>query len=199
MRKSKSELRYWPLSFFTLTNNWILQCFSFSINYDNRQYWTWTISRRNRWCCHCDTGKLYPYYFAIARKWPVFGGWRSTSWCVHEWRSASRPLTRPWEPIALHTDILESQDPPYIVTTNLEDPAHIDRQTGTITREGPRLRPLPQEWRSMVFKVDKDYDPPFQNIQTREVTVQDPRLCPEALLKRGVDVKVFNLVWNIAR
>lgn len=68
-----------------------------------------------------------------------------------------------------------------------------DRRIGTVTSEDPRLGPLPAGWR----KENADREAPewrFVNDITGEDTWSDPRLTPEALKKRGVNIQVFDLV-----
>jgi hypothetical protein len=74
-----------------------------------------------------------------------------------------------------------------------EYPAYIDRTTGFITPEDPRLGPLPQGWNlypheRSLFRLQ------FKNDETGQSTRKDPRLSPEALKKRGVKLQVFDLV-----
>jgi hypothetical protein len=72
-------------------------------------------------------------------------------------------------------------------------PAYIDRSTGFITPEDPRLGPLPQGW-SLYPHERSQYRLQFKNDETGQSTRKDPRLSPEALKKRGVKLQVFDLV-----
>ena len=72
--------------------------------------------------------------------------------------------------------------------------AYINRETGICQREDPRLGPLPDDWgeiehsrqqRYALFRK-KNADQPAQKF--------DPRLSPEALYKRGVELRDFRLV-----
>jgi hypothetical protein len=70
---------------------------------------------------------------------------------------------------------------------------YIDRGTGSIQLEDPRLGPLPKGWQ----KVNGGGDHCAMFVKDgsgNEPTDEDPRLTQEALKERGVDLKVFELV-----
>jgi hypothetical protein len=73
------------------------------------------------------------------------------------------------------------------------------------THDDPRLGPLPADWRRIYFDGDKVQDKPFdrdgnphptyfEQDSTGIRTWDDPRLKPEALVAKGVDIKEFILV-----
>ncbi|KAM7194417.1 Heterokaryon incompatibility protein (HET) domain containing protein [Naviculisporaceae sp. PSN 640] len=69
-------------------------------------------------------------------------------------------------------------------------------ETGELTDEDPRLDPLPDEWRRI--NRDRTEDDPqifqcFENTRTGETITHDPRMSPEALIARGVDIRTFCL------
>jgi len=72
-------------------------------------------------------------------------------------------------------------------------PAFIDRGTGFITPEDPRLGPLPEGWKLYPHERSP-YRLQFKNDKTGQSTRKDPRLSPKALRKRGVKLQVFDLV-----
>ncbi|KAL8841284.1 MAG: hypothetical protein Q9176_003377 [Flavoplaca citrina] len=68
-----------------------------------------------------------------------------------------------------------------------------DSETQTVHLHDPRLGPLPAGWRIGNHKNDYAYNR-FVNDMTGEDTGYDPRLEPEALKARGVDLREFRLV-----
>jgi hypothetical protein len=74
-------------------------------------------------------------------------------------------------------------------------PRHMDRATKNFYCEDPRLGELPLEWKRKGHPLDKFWTW-FVNEETGEEIKMgnDPRLTPEALRQRGVDLKVFKLV-----
>ncbi|EON70018.1 hypothetical protein W97_09284 [Coniosporium apollinis CBS 100218] len=74
---------------------------------------------------------------------------------------------------------------------------YYNSSTGVLTEEDPRLDSLPVEWERV--QADRTPDDPlvfalFRNKVTGEVMNSDPRLLPEALKERGVDLKTFQLI-----
>ncbi|KAF2833421.1 hypothetical protein CC86DRAFT_9574 [Ophiobolus disseminans] len=72
-------------------------------------------------------------------------------------------------------------------------------QTGEMTREDPRLDPLPHDSRWVkIEKKDETRSPyaiqHYKHLDTGQVLTSDPRLLPEALRARGVNVETFILV-----
>jgi hypothetical protein len=80
-------------------------------------------------------------------------------------------------------------------------PAYINCKTGETLPEDPRLDPLPEGWRKKRYSADqahplfvKDSDSVDTDRESHvEVTPRDPRLIPEALVVRNVDLNVFEL------
>jgi hypothetical protein len=73
-----------------------------------------------------------------------------------------------------------------------------------LTQKDPRL-PLPPEWRHKYFLGERVQDAEldssmnllpqaFENVETKELSWCDPRLTPDALRERGIDVQGFVLV-----
>ena len=70
----------------------------------------------------------------------------------------------------------------------------MDTQTGDIHVEDPRLGPLPAGWRTGDHRKKHVYNR-FSNEETGIIaTGSDPRLSPEALKARGVDLQEVRLV-----
>ncbi|KAL8981348.1 MAG: hypothetical protein Q9205_003830 [Flavoplaca limonia] len=68
-----------------------------------------------------------------------------------------------------------------------------DSETQRVHLHDPRLGPLPAGWRIENHKNDYAYNR-FVNDITGEATNRDPRLEPEALKARGVDIREFRLI-----
>lgn len=68
-----------------------------------------------------------------------------------------------------------------------------DQQTGGFQIEDPRLGPLPAGWYISDHK-EKDAWNLYANDETGERTLSDPRMTPEALTARGVEMREFRLV-----
>ncbi|KAK3387780.1 heterokaryon incompatibility protein-domain-containing protein [Podospora didyma] len=70
--------------------------------------------------------------------------------------------------------------------------------TNTLSDEDPRLEPLDESWERVADVQRTGNDPylfqRFKNKLTGEVINSDPRLTPEALKARGVDLKEFSLI-----
>jgi hypothetical protein len=65
-------------------------------------------------------------------------------------------------------------------------------ETGKVLDEDPRLGPLPTGWR--IFKMDDGQHRWYVNEDDGEPTRSDPRLCPEILRERGIELKVFEII-----
>ncbi|KAI3324409.1 HET-domain-containing protein [Xylariaceae sp. AK1471] len=79
----------------------------------------------------------------------------------------------------------------------LDIPYYCNRDTGAELIEDPRLGKLPSDWEPFSWRRTRD-DPrfcsKFRNINTGVVINSDPRLTPESLRERGVDVQSIMLV-----
>jgi hypothetical protein len=76
-------------------------------------------------------------------------------------------------------------------------PRFLDVRTGSETLEDPRLGDLPPHWeRAPYLRASDDADvlERFRNVETGQVLNYDPRLAPEALASRGVELQSFRLV-----
>ena len=69
-----------------------------------------------------------------------------------------------------------------------------------LTQEDPRVA-LPTQWRYKYIRLKDEPNTPkemldfdFENMETKETTAFDPRLTPEALRERGVNLEEFILV-----
>jgi hypothetical protein len=71
-------------------------------------------------------------------------------------------------------------------------------ETNTTCDEDPRLGLLPEEWEVVDCGERTSEDPRifrcFKNKQTGEIVNSDPRMEPEALSRRGVELRTFALV-----
>lgn len=95
------------------------------------------------------------------------------------------PLPDPWK-------VLVDFD-----SNGIYDGRYLNPSTGVVTKGDPRLDSLPVEWERVY--ADRSPDDPlllalFKNKVTGEVMNSDPRLLPEALKQRGVDLKTFQLI-----
>ena len=73
---------------------------------------------------------------------------------------------------------------------------YLNLTTNEETIEDPRLDVLPSEWERKAYERSPDdpaYFTLFENTITGETVTSDPRLFPEALQKRGVELKTFQL------
>lgn len=70
---------------------------------------------------------------------------------------------------------------------------YIDRESGNLQLEDPRLGELPPPWKIKSHNEER-YWMMFENMDTGEVLSHEPRLLPEALKERGADLEVFNLI-----
>jgi hypothetical protein len=71
--------------------------------------------------------------------------------------------------------------------------SYLELASGVVQCEDPRLGKLPQGWK--LGDHDRMHlQPLFVNEETGEDTWYDPRLTPEALKARGVDVEYFDLI-----
>lgn len=71
--------------------------------------------------------------------------------------------------------------------------AFVNAVTGNIQIEDPRVGPLPAEWRVRSHAKEAAVNL-YVNNDTGEKTFFDPRMTPDALKARGVDIKEFKLV-----
>ncbi len=71
--------------------------------------------------------------------------------------------------------------------------AFLDHQTGEIQIEDPRLGPLPAGWYIVSHEAENAVNL-YANIDTGEITRFDPRMTPEGLTARGVELREFQLV-----
>jgi hypothetical protein len=72
--------------------------------------------------------------------------------------------------------------------------AFIDARTDRIQVEDPRFtEPLPSGWELQRHENEK-YEQLFIHKETGHATWRDPRLSPEALRARGVNLRTFKLV-----
>ena len=95
------------------------------------------------------------------------------------------PLPDHWSAI-IRGDALGRPTPRYI---SLEDQHE--------TKDDPRLGPLPDKW-ERVTSVRSAEDPSiferFKNLETDELVDSDPRLFPDALVARGIELQRFALI-----
>jgi len=66
-----------------------------------------------------------------------------------------------------------------------------------ITAEDPRLGPLPDDWEKVEKErtlCDSEFVGWFENKVTGEVVNYDPRLAPESLKQRGVQLETLRLI-----
>jgi hypothetical protein len=79
--------------------------------------------------------------------------------------------------------------------TNTYWGGHMDRETARFYCEDPRLGELPPEWKKRAHPSD-EYWSWFVNEEAGEEMKDrgDPRLTPEALKRRGVDLELFKLI-----
>jgi hypothetical protein len=71
--------------------------------------------------------------------------------------------------------------------------AYINRETGVIQEEDPRLGKLPEGWEKRRHKGE-EYWSWFANDEKGLSGTDDPRLGPNAFRKRGVPLRVFELI-----
>ena len=71
--------------------------------------------------------------------------------------------------------------------------AFLNKQTGKFQIEDPRLGPLPAGW-WIIDHERKDAWNLYAHDETGETTLRDPRMSPEALTARGVEMREFQLV-----
>ncbi|KAL8719837.1 MAG: hypothetical protein Q9225_003215 [Loekoesia sp. 1 TL-2023] len=71
--------------------------------------------------------------------------------------------------------------------------AFVDRRKGKWQFEDPRLGPLPDGWFTEEHSMQHVYHV-FRTVSEDSSTENDPRMTPEALSARGVDIQEFNLV-----
>lgn len=69
--------------------------------------------------------------------------------------------------------------------------------TGEMTKEDPRLPPLPPSWKYMDLEHrlhDQIHPHVFENLDTGEILKSDPRMSPEALKERGIQLETVRLI-----
>ncbi|KAI3321997.1 hypothetical protein HD806DRAFT_536468 [Xylariaceae sp. AK1471] len=77
-------------------------------------------------------------------------------------------------------------------------PRYLHTESGVIVKTGPRLdeMPVPALWEPLEFEHTRE-DPKscrkFRNRETGKVINSDPRLFPEALRERGIDIKLITV------
>jgi hypothetical protein len=71
--------------------------------------------------------------------------------------------------------------------------AFLDRATGALHIEDPRLGSLPNSWRRS-SQLNAHTWPRFVNNETRESMEFDPRLYPEHLEERGIKLQTFYII-----
>lgn len=72
----------------------------------------------------------------------------------------------------------------------------LNTETNNLSVEDPRLPALKSEWQRIYRYYTADdplYFAEFRNVITGQVMNSDPRLLPEALESRGVDLRTFTL------
>jgi hypothetical protein len=76
-------------------------------------------------------------------------------------------------------------------------PFFIDMNEGKVREEDPRLGKVPDNWVKLDFTPSQD-DPihavKYRNEETGEILNSDPRLRPDTLRSRGVQLQTFRLV-----
>lgn len=81
--------------------------------------------------------------------------------------------------------------------TPMPQPFYVNTTTGERTREDPRLGELPDDW-ERIYPLWSRSEPRhvdyFRHKGTGEVVFSDPRLAPEALLRRGIDLDYLRLI-----
>ena len=105
---------------------------------------------------------------------------------LHDGASLLGPLPHPWR-----VQVFEDS------TGSLCIYRYFNADTGELSDEDPRLDPLPEEWEKL--EIERTADDPgifknFRNKITGEIMNADPRLLPEALKTRGVDMQTFTLI-----
>jgi hypothetical protein len=89
--------------------------------------------------------------------------------------------------------------------SNRFDVIPVYMHSNTRTQNNPILGPLPLTWRTMYGTWDEPQEAEaehfddmrrlwFENIEIGKKSNFDPRLTPEALRERGVDIQTFNLI-----
>ena len=72
----------------------------------------------------------------------------------------------------------------------------LDRKTGDVQIEDPRHGPLQTGWHIVCYKRagDKVVSNRYANNRTGELAFFDPRITPEALRARGINIRDFRLL-----
>jgi hypothetical protein len=81
----------------------------------------------------------------------------------------------------------------YSPVTARWDFAYFDRNNNTVTTVDPRLGDMPPDWKIESEPEDEALQW-FVNKETGESTWKDPRRTLQLLEKRGVDLRVFDLI-----
>jgi len=80
---------------------------------------------------------------------------------------------------------------------SIMEPRYLDTERNIMVREDPRLENLPAEWERIEQQRTAD-DPimfaPHRNKSTGEIINWDPRMSPENLRARGINLQTFRLV-----
>jgi hypothetical protein len=121
---------------------------------------------------------------------PVSGGHEVVGECyVHGLENANAflgPLPAPWRVVAIA-----------IISSNVPEFRFYNPETSTYTMNDPRLPSL-SEWERIDHDEYDCNDPQiydyFRHKETGEIMNSDPRMLPERLKDRGVDLITFSLV-----
>lgn len=77
-------------------------------------------------------------------------------------------------------------------------PHFFNTVTKALSTDDPRLPPLPATWEEQGLRERKQEDPfffrEFKDRETGDVINSDPRMFPEALRQRGIQLESFRLV-----
>ena len=83
------------------------------------------------------------------------------------------------------------------MSNGVKEPAYWNSETNSASRDDPRLGELPAEWERITQRRTPD-DPilfaPHRNKLTGEIINSDPRMLPNNLRKRGINLEMFPLV-----
>ncbi|KAH6721847.1 heterokaryon incompatibility protein-domain-containing protein [Leptodontidium sp. MPI-SDFR-AT-0119] len=70
---------------------------------------------------------------------------------------------------------------------------YLDRETGQLLPEDPRLGAFPVPWKSLPYDEDRGY-PMYFNEETERRTGNDPRLDGDVLMAMGVELEILELI-----
>jgi hypothetical protein len=79
-------------------------------------------------------------------------------------------------------------------TSQLFTRGFLDTLSGQTSSEDPRMGQLPSDWEKVEGAIGSSALPEFKNKITGEIVNADPRLFPEHLKKRGINVQLVHLV-----